>query len=135
MIRRAWGTKYKAQRTKIGDRNFASKLEASVYQMLQFRERAGEISDIKCQHRVNLIGQVFWRVDFSYIDNATNERCFVEAKGFRTADYEIKKKLWPECRAERLEIWGGSYQRPRLMETIIPKISEGGSGEMPGIGD
>lgn len=124
----AWGNwtkaKYKATWVKHAGRSFASKLEAAVFDILTLRVRAGDIRDLRCQHTVDLIGGIRWRVDFSAVDCATGELFFAEAKGFPTQEYKMKLKLWPECRTEKLEIWGGSYKKPKLMQTIIPKKTE-----------
>lgn len=110
--------KYGARRTGYG---FPSKLEGAVYGVLLMRQRAGEIGEIRRQHVVILSATVRWKIDFSFPILATGETCFAEAKGKWTQDAILKLKLYKEQRAFRLEIWQGSYKRPTLVETVLPK--------------
>ena len=111
--------KYRAQRTS----GFSSKLEYAVYTLLKARERKGEISDIQCQQSIILQDgsryvKISWKVDFSFIDVKSGLLNFAEAKGFSTDVYKIKLKLFRNNPQGRLEIWGGTYQRPYLVEVI-----------------
>lgn len=111
-------SKYNAVRSG----GFGSKLEACVHEILQNRERAGQISDIKQQDRVDLSCGIFWKVDFSFTDNNTGERVWCEAKGVETERYRICLKLWRGGHgAGKLEIWKGSYTNPKLVEIVTPK--------------
>jgi hypothetical protein len=105
---------------KSGD--FPSKLEASVYQVLCLRERAGEIRDIKRQATVNLYGRLRWKVDFKFTLVATGEPVWAEAKGVWTRDAKMKLNLWRDGMGlGKLEIWMGHYLSPKLVEVVIPK--------------
>ena len=115
------GQKFGATRTNHAGRSFASKLEASVFDLLTLREKAGEIRDIRCQHTVDLGFDIRWRVDYSFEEVATSERVWAEAKGLETPDYALKLKLWRNgCGPGRLEIWKGTHVRPRLVEVVKP---------------
>lgn len=123
-FRRPYGNrnKYGAKRAD----GFPSKLEAAVYGILLTRERLGEIKSIKRQQTVVLQDggretKITWRVDFSFSDCATDACCYAEAKGFETADYKIKLKLWRANPPARLEIYKGDYRRPKLVEVIERK--------------
>lgn len=106
----------------VRSNGMSSKLEASVYQLLVLREKAGNISDIRQQHAVDLSCGIKWKVDFSFIDNETKERVFAEAKGVETERYRLCLKLWRGGHGPgRLEIWKGGYQRPQLVEIVTPK--------------
>lgn len=112
--------KYNARRTN----GCSSALEDAVFFMLTERELAGEITDIKKQQSVCLQEggkdvRIAWKVDFSYVDVKTGKTCYCEAKGFKTADYLLKMRLWRKLRPASIEIWGGSYKRLLLMEKII----------------
>lgn len=112
--------KFNACRTARG---FPSKLEAAVFYLLDVRQRAGEISDIKRQQVVVLQDgdrstRITWRVDFSYVDAKTGETVFVEAKGMETGEYKLKLKMWRANPPAKLEIWKGNYNKPILVETI-----------------
>lgn len=112
--------KYRAIRTPGG---FPSKLEAAVYEQLLFRERAGEIKNIKRQQTVVLQDgpreiKITWRVDFSFERTSDGKLVYVESKGFETSDYRLKLKLWRKLKPAPLEIYRGDYKRPTLIERI-----------------
>ena len=114
--------KFGAKRTN----GFPSKLESAVYDMLLKRQMAGEISNIRRQHVVVLQEgsketKINWKIDFSYTDTRTNETVFVEAKGFRTADYVLKLKMFKKLNFAAIEIWGGSHRYLKLIEKWEPK--------------
>jgi len=101
---------------------FDSKLEAAVYQVLQFREKAKEIRDIKCKPTVHLTrADISWCVDFSFEDVLTRERIYCEAKGVEDKRYAIVKKLYKFYGPGPLEVWKGDWRSPYLNEMIIPK--------------
>jgi hypothetical protein len=111
--------KYGAQPTN----GFPSKLEAAVYELLVDRERKCEITDIKRQQTVVLqegsaTTRIAWRVDFSFVEVATGVVVYAEAKGMATLDYILK--LWRAKPPAPLEIYIGSYKRPKLLERIQP---------------
>jgi hypothetical protein len=100
-----------------------SGLEGAVYLRLLERQARGEIRDLKCQQRAFLQDgandvRIEWTLDFSYVDCATGELCYAEAKGVGSPDYAIKLKLWRTLRPHRLEIWKGHYESPRVVEVI-----------------
>jgi hypothetical protein len=100
---------------------FGSKLESAVRDILRAREKAGEIRDIRCQQTIVLQEgardqRITWRVDFAFEEAGAT--AYAEAKGFATRDYKLKLKLYKGTRKERLYIYGGSYQRPRLIEVV-----------------
>lgn len=102
---------------------FPSKLEASVYGILQARELAGEITNIKRQQVVILQDgprevKIDWKLDFSYERVSDDVLCYVEAKGFETEDFKLKLKLWRKNPPAPLEIYKGHYSRPMLAESI-----------------
>ncbi len=108
-------------------RSFSSKLEASVYQVLLLRQKAGEITSIECQvpvlvcgtlgHECDSRSKVVYIADFKCIKKDASI-FYVEAKGMPTPTWQIKKRLWRHHIQIPLEIWGGSWQRPHLMETL-----------------
>lgn len=114
--------KYNAKPTD----GYPSKLEAAVGALLELRQKAGEISDIKRQQTVVLQDgprsvKISWRVDFSYVDNQTREVWYCEAKGLRSREYLLKLKMWRANPPANLEIYEGSYKRPTLVERIEKK--------------
>lgn len=113
--------KYRAQRTEYNGYSFASKLEASVYGLLLLMERAEEITDIKVQQHVYLTkARIQYIVDFSAVEKKSGLTVYIEAKGLATPVFQIKKRLWHYYGPGILDIYGGSYQKPFLMERIIP---------------
>lgn len=105
-----WGNKYRAVRSG----NFSSKLEAAVHALL---ENDPEVSEIKCQRKVYLTeARILYIADFEYLRNG--RVTFGEAKGFETATWRIKKKLWKFYGPAKLEIFQGSHARPFLHEVI-----------------
>lgn len=110
--RHAPAQKYHAEkvtRTIDGDTvKFDSRHEARRYDELMLLQRAGAIRDLERQKRYRLIptqrgadGKVIERscdyvADFVYIDTTTGNLVVEDAKGFKTKDYIIKRKLMLE---------------------------------------
>lgn len=95
-------SKYSSAKTDIDGIRFDSKKEAEYYAELKLREKAGEISHLRLQPRY-LLQEAFkhddkqyremeYVADFEYIENG--KTVVVDVKGFRTAVYMIKKKLF-----------------------------------------
>jgi hypothetical protein len=91
--------KYGAKKTVVGDIEFDSKKEAARWMDLQLLERAGEISDLKRQVKVELMGQyrpLYTRTgrkmkltfDYSYIEDG----CVIyeDCKGVWTRDFAVR---------------------------------------------
>lgn len=113
--------KFNAKRTN----GFASKLESAVFDILTLRQRAGEIKDLRCQHVVVLQDgpkeiKINWKIDYSYTDTSTNRLCFAEAKGVWTQDFIIKLKLFKKLGIGQIEIWGGNWRSPKILEKWVP---------------
>ena len=108
--RRPSKNKYGAKKTQVGEIKFDSKKEANRWMELQLLERGGEISDLRRQVKVELIGQyrpLFTRTgrkmkltfDFAYIDGGV--QVYEDAKGYPTRDYEVRVAV---ARAMGLEV-------------------------------
>lgn len=111
-------------RVRLDGYSFASKLEASVYLRLKISLTAGKLKILEHQPRVHLTeARILYIPDFKCLDLQTNEIFFVEAKGFETPDWKIKKRLWEKYGPASLHIWRGTYSRPFLERvlTITPK--------------
>lgn len=95
-------SKYSSAKTDVDGVTFDSKKEAEFYAELKVRERAGEISRLRLQPRYLLqdafkhegkqYREIEYVADFEYIENG--ETVVVDVKGFKTAVYMIKKKLF-----------------------------------------
>lgn len=98
-----------------------SKLEAAVCGLIYLRERAGELKHLA--HEVHLYlsdARIGYVADFKCADPAGVE-FYVEAKGYASDRWPTVKKLYKSYGPGTLEIWGGTWQRPSLIETIVPK--------------
>ena len=95
-------SKYSSTKTNVDGIGFDSKKEAEFYAELKLREKAGEITHLRLQPRY-LLQEAFkhegkqyremeYVADFEYIENG--ETVVVDVKGFRTAVYMIKRKLF-----------------------------------------
>lgn len=95
-------SKYGNRKVALDGMKFDSAHEANRYQQLKLLERAGRIANLRSQVPFELIpaqrvdGKVVERnvkyiADFTYTKDG---RLIVEdAKGFRTAEYKLKRKL------------------------------------------
>lgn len=118
--------KYGAQKSVVDGISFGSKLEAAVYSLLKLRQAAGEILGIKMQTALTLkekcnacgAGAIVFKVDFSAVEVKTGKTFYIEAKGVRVASYVKRERLFRKNPPGRLEVWGGSYRSPRLLEVI-----------------
>lgn len=103
-------------------RSLASKLERSVYDLLCLMEKGGLIRDLQCQKSVSLTdAKIQYIADFTFFDLKKDRQVWAEAKGFETAVWKIKKRLWKHYGPGPLEIWCGNHLKPFLAETVIPK--------------
>ncbi len=97
-------TKYKSKKTILDGITFDSKKEAKRYAELKLLLKTGQITDLELQREFILLPSqkgengkvkeraVKYKADFVYKDK--NGKLFVEdTKGFRTAEYIIKRKL------------------------------------------
>lgn len=106
-------SKYGNKKLTVGGITFDSKTEASRYRDLYFLEKAGKISNLQRQVKFILIpaqyepdtvgkrggvkrGKLIERecsyiADFVYTEDG--KQVVEDTKGFRTADYKIKRKL------------------------------------------
>ena len=97
--------KYRSQKVTINGEAFDSKREAARYQVLLMLQRTGVISDLQRQVKYVLIpaqrinGKVVerecaYKADFVYVQDGVT--VVEDAKGMRTKDYIIKRKLMLE---------------------------------------
>ena len=116
-----YGNKYGSKKVESNGRSFDSKLERAVFEELNLLEKAGNISELKCQVSVYLTeARILFKPDFSFIRDG--ELIFLEVKGFETPVWRIKRRLWEHYGEGPLEIYKGSARNFFLHETIKPKI-------------
>lgn len=95
-------SKYSSAKTDIDGIRFDSKKEAEFYAELKLREKAGEITHLRLQPRYLLqeafkhdgkqCREIEYVADFEYVENGVT--VVVDVKGFKTAVYMIKRKLF-----------------------------------------
>ena len=96
--------KFGNKETPVGDKVFASKLEARRYSELLVLERAGAISGLKVQERICLqppfiardgskILPIWYVADFVYTEGRRRVTVVEETKGFQTEVSKIKMKM------------------------------------------
>lgn len=103
-----------------------SKLESAVCQMLQYREKAGEIRIIQVEDHICICGpeghecprRIQYVADFKCLDLTTNQHFWVEAKGFPNDRWPRTKILWRHYGPGKLEIWRGTYGNLLLDEVL-----------------
>lgn len=114
--------KYGATRVKHAGHSFASRLESALYTELLLREKAGEIKEIQCQDHIYLTkARILYIPDFKFFSIKLNTYVWAEAKGFETAIWRIKKRLWEYYGPGVLEIYKGSHKKLNFDELIMPK--------------
>ena len=115
--------KYGGKKIKRAGMRFDSKLETALWDQLKLREIAGEISELKHHPGTVFLSEarIQYRPDFMFREKYKDWYSYAEAKGFANDKWPIKKKLWKHYGPGILYIYGGSYNRLVLTETIIPK--------------
>lgn len=113
--------KFKNKITELGGYSFASKGEANLYNYLYLRFLEGDISDLQVQCNVYLTdARILYIADFSAIDSKTKERVYYEFKGFETAVWRIKRRLWKHYGPGVLYVYKGRGENVFLFEELIP---------------
>lgn len=104
--------KYRNRKTTVNGITFDSQKEANEYLRLRELERAGKIRGLKLQPEYTIqeafttadgerVRAIRYRADFSYERETAPDCCgftywlpvVEDVKGFRTKEYELKKKL------------------------------------------
>ena len=97
--------KYGAQKTTFQGQTFDSKREAERFAELRYMQMGKLISGLTCQYKFVLVPEqrdengklleraVTYIADFVYTDLKTGELVVEDAKGAKTKDYIIKRKL------------------------------------------
>lgn len=119
----------KVQKVELDGRSFGSKAEAQGYLYLKSLEQAGEIQNIRCQVKIELLPgargeRVDYYVDFVVFDVATGVDHYIEVKGFETDKWKMKKKLWKHFGPGLLKIYKVGWGKLALDEEITPKASD-----------
>jgi hypothetical protein len=107
--------KYGAKAVQLGTERFASKREAKRWTELQLLERAGEITNLKRQVKIALLGEfhpirtptgrnMMYVADFVYWDNRLGAEVIEDSKGFATPEYKIKRAILKAMNIEIKEV-------------------------------
>src|SRR5690625_3705765 len=91
MSKRRVRHKYNAKPTMHGGRRYASKAEARYAQMLEARERAGEVVFFLEQVPMRTYGGTRYYVDFVVFEADGTVR-FIDVKGVETQVFKLKKR-------------------------------------------
>ena len=92
-------SKYHNKRVTVDGITFDSVKEASRFQELRMLERAGEITGLVRQQKIELIPKTklyracYYVCDFIYFDKRENKTIYEDVKGGRTKEYLLKRKL------------------------------------------
>lgn len=92
-------SKYHNKRITVDGLTFDSVKEASRWQELKLMERAGEITGLNRQLRIEIIPKTklyracYYVADFVYFDKRTGKTVYEDTKGMRTEVYKLKRKL------------------------------------------
>lgn len=90
-------SKYRAKRTVVDGISFDSKREAQRYQELRLMERAGEIRGLRRQVpfpiEINGLLITTYMADFVYRVPGAEVDTIEDAKGVRTKEYRLKKRM------------------------------------------
>jgi hypothetical protein len=117
--------KYGNKKVNYDGYSFGSKLEASIYAIIKQQEELKKWKLWNVQDHVNLTkANILYIADFKCFDLETKKHFWVEAKGFETSDWRIKRRLWSWYGPGDLLIYKGSHARPFLHETLTPEVSE-----------
>lgn len=96
--------KYHNKKIMVDGVLFDSKKEYKRYLDLKLLEKAGRIKDLERQVSFELqpaftlnnkkFQKITYIADFVYFDNDKNKQIVEDVKGFKTKDYNLKKKLF-----------------------------------------
>lgn len=115
--------KYGNRKQELAGHSFDSKLEKGLFDLLSLQASGGELRDLTHHPKTVYLSEarVIYKPDFSFINCATSEEEWAEAKGFETSDWRIKRRLWISYGPGKLHIYKGSAGRLTLIETLEPK--------------
>lgn len=129
-------SKYNAQKVIYDNLQFDSKFECTYYVYLQELEKQGKITNLKRQvkyillpKQTNEIGKfkyhpVEYKSDFEY-DDVQGWHHTVDTKGFKTADFRIKQKLFYYRTSREIEcISYKDAKKDELFAEIDKKMKE-----------
>lgn len=97
-------SKYHNTKVEYNGIKFDSIKEMKTYQLLEYRQKIGEIKELKLQvpyelipkYKMNdkTIRKTQYIADFTYVSTKDNKLHVVDTKGFKTDVYRLKKKMF-----------------------------------------
>lgn len=100
---------------------FSSLLEADVYLFLKRLETQGRLKKLHLQPKVYLtLSRILYKPDFYCEGHLPHESFYVEAKGFETSVWKMKKKLWMDYGPAPLQIYKRKGRHLFLDELLTP---------------
>lgn len=112
-------SKYNNKTAFAGDKKFQSIQERDYYMHLLKQQMCGKIKHIECQPKVYLSdARILMKPDFlvTYPDGS---KIYVEVKGFETAVYKIKLRLWRHYGPGRLDVMKLKRKEWILEESVL----------------
>ena len=92
-------SKYHNKKITVDGITFDSQREAARWQELRLMERAGEITGLVRQVKIELIPKTklyracYYIPDFAYFDKRAGKTVYEDSKGMKTKEYLLKRKL------------------------------------------
>jgi hypothetical protein len=86
----------KQKYNNVKTEGFDSKHEYNCFKELELRQKTGKITALVCQVTFHLITGVSYKADFVYFDKSLKKFIVADAKGMKTKEYIIKKKMMKE---------------------------------------
>lgn len=109
------------RRVRSQGSGYDSRLEGGLAFFLRALVDEGELKDLREKPNVHLTeARILMIPDFVAFDVLLGADVFFEAKGFETAVWRIKRKLWTVYGPGRLRVYKGSGFRVNLVEELVP---------------
>jgi len=115
-------TKYNSKKISHAGYTFDSRGEGDLFDFLKYAEMGGHITDITTQPNVHLTkARILYKPDFKVWNKDLQLHEYYEFKGFETAVWRIKRRLWKYYGPSTLYVYKKNRKGVFLHETIIPK--------------
>lgn len=112
-------SKYNSIKTVFDGIKFDSNFESEVYAYLKLLEKSGKIAILGLQPKIYLTeSRILYKPDFHVYDNEIQKEFYIDAKGMRTAVFQIKKRLWKKYGPSHLDIYEKKRGQPVLSERV-----------------
>lgn len=101
---------------------FDSPAEALRYGELKLLEKSGLVKILTLQPKVHMTdARILYKPDFLVLDKTTGQEVYEEVKGFESAIWRLKRRLWIVYGPGPLRVFKGSAKTGlTLFETINP---------------